>query len=69
MKINSDYMDNRITILEGKELDKDIELAWEEWRGTSDGRICTEQGFYTIVAFHFLKFYLNRRKGHEKMFR
>lgn len=44
-----------------KELMKDIELHWEKYRGTNEGKQVTELGFFTTIALYFTKYYVQQK--------
>lgn len=45
--------------------DREIEMAWENWRGTREAEKVIEIGFFTTIAITFCKYYL-RSKGLKK---
>jgi len=49
-----------------KELMKDIEMAWEDFRGTEEGKRVTEMGFFTTIALYFTRYYVKRKNKLEK---
>lgn len=50
-----------------KELQKDIEIEWEFFRGTDEGERLCRLGFFTTIALHFCKYYVNKKmKEKEK---
>lgn len=40
---------------------KDIEMAWEEFRGTSEGEKVCSLGYFTMVAITFCRYYIKTR--------
>lgn len=46
-----------------EDLDKEIELAWEKWRGTREAEHLIELGFFTTISLAFCRYFIkNRRK-------
>jgi hypothetical protein len=42
-------------------LSKDIEMAWEEFRGTTEGEKVCRLGYFTMVAITFCRYYIKTR--------
>jgi hypothetical protein len=38
---------------------KDIEMAYETWRGTSEAERLIDMGYFTIIALYFCKYYVD----------